>query len=173
MSISRWNSEDNKGNARLPYCWVGRGGGANYNSNGDSGKDIEGSRILCESRKSYYPLWAIQNWNIFEIKGSLLSITIYSQDLTNGFYWRKIFIAPPQCSYQIRHCRIVRAIAKSRKRQDSHSEPPKKVIINVVAVWIHQRSQQLQEVMYMNLNRKVNLYFHFMIPDFQIFSYIK
>ena len=56
MSISRWNSEDNKGNARLPYCWVGRGGGANYNSNGDSGKDIEGSRLLCESRKSYYPL---------------------------------------------------------------------------------------------------------------------
>ena len=56
MSISGWNSESNKGNARLPYCWVGRGGGANYNSNGDSGGNIEGSRLLCESRKSYYPL---------------------------------------------------------------------------------------------------------------------
>ena len=53
MSISGWNLERFKSNnARLPYCWIGAGGSANYNANGDAGPTSQGARLLCESRKS-------------------------------------------------------------------------------------------------------------------------
>ena len=51
MSISGWNSESfNKHVHRLPYCWVGPGGKANYNSNGDSGSNQHpaDSQLICE-----------------------------------------------------------------------------------------------------------------------------
>ena len=119
-------------------------------------KIIEGKKSTIEGTWYYLALW------YFEIEGTPLSITIYFQDLTNGFYWRKIFIALPQCTYQIKHYGIARAIARSITHQNSHSEPPQMVIWYVVVVWIDHQSHQLQEVMYMNFNRKVNLYFHFM-----------
>ena len=55
MSIAEWNHELHKNkNGRLPYCWIGPGGRANYNPNGDAGPTAQGARLLCESRKSCY-----------------------------------------------------------------------------------------------------------------------
>ena len=40
--------------ARLPYCWLGKNGNANYNSNGDLGRNgLKGSRLICEKSREY------------------------------------------------------------------------------------------------------------------------
>ena len=49
LSISGWRKNTTPG--RLPYCWVGIDGRANYNSNGDIGSDsakIAEARLICE-----------------------------------------------------------------------------------------------------------------------------
>ena len=51
LSISGWNGVDTKTHrARLPYCWVGPGGRANYNPRGDSGWNppVPTSKLICE-----------------------------------------------------------------------------------------------------------------------------
>ena len=59
LSFSVWNGERFINNGqRLPYCWVGTGGGANYNSNGDTGQNPPPSRLICENdRKRYSKSW--------------------------------------------------------------------------------------------------------------------
>ena len=40
--------------ARLPYCWLGKNGNANYNANGDLGRQVEkSSRLICEKSREY------------------------------------------------------------------------------------------------------------------------
>ena len=51
LSISGWSKENyNNHRHRLPYCWIGSGGGANYNSNGDWGPNGPApvSKLICE-----------------------------------------------------------------------------------------------------------------------------
>ena len=49
LEISKWKGEKlNRHRARLPYCWVGKGGGANFNVNGDEGRKIDGSSLICK-----------------------------------------------------------------------------------------------------------------------------
>ena len=54
LLISKWKAEkSNTSPGRLPYCWVGRGGRANYNSNGDIGSDpskTSEGRLICEEK---------------------------------------------------------------------------------------------------------------------------
>ena len=51
LSISGWNGVKTKNHReRLPYCWVGSGGRANYNPRGDSGWNppVPTSKLICE-----------------------------------------------------------------------------------------------------------------------------
>ena len=54
LSISKWNAEkyDNN-NGRLPYCWVGPNGGANYNSKGDNGSNFRASTLICKKYRKF------------------------------------------------------------------------------------------------------------------------
>ena len=54
LSLSRWNGEDNNAPSRLPYCFIGRSLGANYNSNGNTGPNPSTSRLICENDRKYY-----------------------------------------------------------------------------------------------------------------------
>ena len=48
--ISGWNGENLSNDVnRLPYCWIGGDGKANYNSKGDSGPNCRTARLICET----------------------------------------------------------------------------------------------------------------------------
>ena len=49
LSISGWNAKKYpRRNERLPYCWAGAYGGANYNEYGDSGPNFRASKVICK-----------------------------------------------------------------------------------------------------------------------------
>ena len=50
LGISIWKDEKrNKDTARLPYCWIGGSGAANYNANGDWGsRGLVVSKLICQ-----------------------------------------------------------------------------------------------------------------------------
>ena len=49
LAISGWNAETfQSAPLRLPYCWIGVNGKANYNPNGDSGSNSAKAKIICE-----------------------------------------------------------------------------------------------------------------------------
>ena len=49
LQISKWKGEKfNQHDGRLPYCWVGKGGAANFNGNGDKGSKGDDSALICK-----------------------------------------------------------------------------------------------------------------------------
>ena len=49
LAISGWNANIfQAAPLRLPYCWIGVNGKANYNPNGDSGSNSAKAKIICE-----------------------------------------------------------------------------------------------------------------------------
>ena len=49
LAISGWNANMfQAAPLRLPYCWIGVNGKANYNPNGDSGSNSGKAKIICE-----------------------------------------------------------------------------------------------------------------------------
>ena len=49
LAISGWNANMfQAAPLRLPYCWIGVNGKANYNPNGDSGSNSAKAKIICE-----------------------------------------------------------------------------------------------------------------------------
>ena len=56
LAISKWNAPDalSDSSDRLPYCFIGAQGGANYNSKGDSGTNGRASRLLCAKSRKFH-----------------------------------------------------------------------------------------------------------------------
>ena len=55
LAISVWRADELQANTiRLPYCWIGSAGAANFNPSGDSGSNPGRSRIICERCGKFY-----------------------------------------------------------------------------------------------------------------------
>ena len=55
LAISGWRADTLQAHQhRLPYCWIGVGGAANFNPNGDSGSDSGNTKIICEICSKFY-----------------------------------------------------------------------------------------------------------------------
>ena len=54
LSISLWNGPHYaSSDDRLPYCWVGANGGANYNPNDDKGSNSRVSKLICKKNRKF------------------------------------------------------------------------------------------------------------------------
>jgi len=53
LNVAGWNGSSLAGHGdRLPFCWIGTGGKASFNGNGDSGNSAGGSKLICKPKAS-------------------------------------------------------------------------------------------------------------------------
>lgn len=62
LGIKQWNGNNlNTHNHRLPYCWVGQSGKANFNEYGDVGSNPSLSVLICTLGNGCHCIWRVSN----------------------------------------------------------------------------------------------------------------